>query len=50
MTILWAAGVSGGMFCAAYAAAKFGLEGWTESLTPEIAPIGVRTMLVEPGI
>ena len=31
------------------AAAKFGVEGWIESLTPEVAPFGIRTMLVEPG-
>jgi NAD(P)-dependent dehydrogenase (short-subunit alcohol dehydrogenase family) len=37
------------MFCTAYAAAKFGIEGWIESLTPEIAPFDIRTMLVEPG-
>jgi NAD(P)-dependent dehydrogenase (short-subunit alcohol dehydrogenase family) len=37
------------MFCSAYAAAKFGVEGWMESITPEIAPFGIRTMLVEPG-
>ena len=43
------AGIAGGEFCAAYAAAKFGVEGWIESLTPEIAPFGIRTMLVEPG-
>jgi NAD(P)-dependent dehydrogenase (short-subunit alcohol dehydrogenase family) len=43
------AGISGQLFCTAYAAAKFGLEGWMESLTPEIAPFGIRTMLVEPG-
>ena len=43
------AGITGGMFCTAYAAAKFGLEGWTESLAPEVAPFGIRTMLVEPG-
>jgi NAD(P)-dependent dehydrogenase (short-subunit alcohol dehydrogenase family) len=43
------AGIAGQMFCTAYAAAKFGLEGWMESLTPEIAPFGIRTMLVEPG-
>jgi NAD(P)-dependent dehydrogenase (short-subunit alcohol dehydrogenase family) len=43
------AGISGQLFCTAYAAAKFGLEGWMESLTPEIAPYGIRTMLVEPG-
>ena len=43
------AGSAGQMFCTAYAAAKFGIEGWMESLTPEIAPFGIRTMLVEPG-
>ena len=43
------AGIAGGMFCTAYAAAKFGLEGWTESLATEIAPFGIQTMLVEPG-
>ncbi len=43
------AGITGGMFCSAYSAAKFGVEGWTESLAVEIAPFGIRTMLVEPG-
>ena len=49
VTISSTAGISGQMFCTAYAAAKFGIEGWMESLTPEIAPFGIRTMLVEPG-
>ena len=49
LTISSTAGISGGMFLAAYAAAKFGVEGWMESLAPEIAPFGIRTMLVEPG-
>jgi NAD(P)-dependent dehydrogenase (short-subunit alcohol dehydrogenase family) len=49
LTISSTAGIAGGMFCTAYAAAKFGIEGWMESLAPEIAPFGVRTMLVEPG-
>jgi len=49
LTISSTAGISGGMFCTAYAAAKFGIEGWMESITPEIAPFGIRTMLVEPG-
>ncbi|MGD0561470.1 MAG: SDR family oxidoreductase [Roseiarcus sp.] len=49
LTISSTAGISGGMFCTAYAAAKFGVEGWMESLTPEVAPFGIRTMLVEPG-
>jgi NAD(P)-dependent dehydrogenase (short-subunit alcohol dehydrogenase family) len=43
------AGIVGQEFCTAYAASKFGLEGWIESLTPEVAPFGIRTMLVEPG-
>jgi NAD(P)-dependent dehydrogenase (short-subunit alcohol dehydrogenase family) len=43
------AGLVGGEFCTAYAASKFALEGWSESLTPEVAPFGIRTMLVEPG-
>jgi NAD(P)-dependent dehydrogenase (short-subunit alcohol dehydrogenase family) len=49
LTISSTAGLSGGMFLTAYAAAKFGLEGWMESLTPEVEPFGIRTMLVEPG-
>jgi NAD(P)-dependent dehydrogenase (short-subunit alcohol dehydrogenase family) len=49
VTISSTAGVSGQAFVSAYAAAKFGLEGWMESLTPEVAPFGIRTMLVEPG-
>jgi NAD(P)-dependent dehydrogenase (short-subunit alcohol dehydrogenase family) len=49
VTISSTAGIGGQMFCTAYAAAKFGIEGWMESLTPEIAPFGIRTMLVEPG-
>jgi NAD(P)-dependent dehydrogenase (short-subunit alcohol dehydrogenase family) len=43
------AGLVGQEFCTAYAASKFGVEGWIESLTPEVAPFGIRTMLVEPG-
>lgn len=43
------AGINGGEFVSAYAASKFGVEGWIESLTPEVAPFGIRTMIVEPG-
>jgi NAD(P)-dependent dehydrogenase (short-subunit alcohol dehydrogenase family) len=43
------AGIVGQEFCTAYAAAKFGVEGWIESLGPEVAPFGIQTMLVEPG-
>lgn len=49
VTVSSTAGIAGQMFCTAYAAAKFGIEGWMESLTPEIADFGIRTMLVEPG-
>jgi NAD(P)-dependent dehydrogenase (short-subunit alcohol dehydrogenase family) len=43
------AGIVGFEFNSAYAASKFGVEGWIESLTPEVAPFGIRTMVVEPG-
>ena len=49
VTISSTAGLEGGEFASAYAASKFGVEGWMESLTPEVAPFGIRTMLVEPG-
>ena len=43
------AGLVGQEFCTAYSASKFGVEGWIESLAPEVAPFGIHTMLVEPG-
>ena len=43
------AGLSGFEFCSAYAASKFGLEGWMESLAPEVAPFGIATTIVNPG-
>jgi NAD(P)-dependent dehydrogenase (short-subunit alcohol dehydrogenase family) len=43
------AGLVGFEFGAAYAASKFGLEGWMESLAPEVAPFGITTTLVNPG-
>jgi NAD(P)-dependent dehydrogenase (short-subunit alcohol dehydrogenase family) len=43
------AGIVGQAFCTAYAASKFGVEGWMESLAPEVEPFGIRAMLVEPG-
>lgn len=49
VTISSTAGITGQEFCTAYAASKFAVEGWMESLAPEVAPFGIRTMLVEPG-
>jgi NAD(P)-dependent dehydrogenase (short-subunit alcohol dehydrogenase family) len=49
VTISSTAGIAGGEFNTAYAASKFAVEGWMESLAPEVAPFGIRTMLVEPG-
>ena len=49
VTISSTAGITGIEFTSAYAAAKFALEGWMESLAPEVAPYGIRTMLVVPG-
>jgi NAD(P)-dependent dehydrogenase (short-subunit alcohol dehydrogenase family) len=49
ITISSSAGVVGGEFCTAYAAAKFGVEGWIESLQLEIGQFGINTTLVNPG-
>jgi NAD(P)-dependent dehydrogenase (short-subunit alcohol dehydrogenase family) len=50
MTISSTAGIAvAGDFLTAYAASKFGVEGFMEGLAPEVAPFGIKTMLVEPG-
>lgn len=49
ITITSAAGIIGQEFCAAYAASKFALEGWMESLQYDVAPFGIDTTIVEPG-
>ena len=43
------AGLSGFEFGTAYAASKFGLEGFMESLHAEVAPFGIATTIVNPG-
>ena len=43
------AGVIGQSWCSAYAAAKFGLEGFIESLATEVGQFGITTTIVEPG-
>ena len=34
---------------APYAAAKFGVEGFSESLSKEVGPLGIKVTIVEPG-
>lgn len=43
------AALGGFAFGTAYAASKFGLDGFLESLAPEIAPFGIATTIVNPG-
>ena len=49
VTMSSTAGIVGQEFCSAYAASKFGLEGWMESLRFEVEPFGIHTTIVEPG-
>ena len=44
------AGRIGSMGLTAYVASKFALEGFAESLSLEVGPLGIRVALVEPGI
>jgi NAD(P)-dependent dehydrogenase (short-subunit alcohol dehydrogenase family) len=50
ITISSTAGLASGVeFTSAYAASKFGLEGWMEALRVEVAPFGIHTTVVNPG-
>ncbi|MDA8446460.1 SDR family NAD(P)-dependent oxidoreductase [Paracidovorax valerianellae] len=49
ITVTSTAALIGMEFCAAYAASKFALEGWMESLRYDVAPYGIKVMAVEPG-
>jgi NAD(P)-dependent dehydrogenase (short-subunit alcohol dehydrogenase family) len=50
VTISSTAGLASGVeFTSAYAASKFGLEGWMEALRVEVAPFGIHTTVVNPG-
>jgi NAD(P)-dependent dehydrogenase (short-subunit alcohol dehydrogenase family) len=43
------AGLAGFPYNTAYAASKFAVDGWMESLAAEIAPFGIHTTVVNPG-
>jgi len=43
------AGLIGSPHGSAYAASKFAVEGWMESLAGEVEPFGIRTMIVSPA-
>ncbi len=49
VTISSLAGLVGFEYNTAYAASKFGVDGWMESLAPEVAPFGIHTTVVNPG-
>jgi NAD(P)-dependent dehydrogenase (short-subunit alcohol dehydrogenase family) len=49
ITVTSLAGLIGQEFVVAYAASKFALEGWMEALRFDVAPFGIKTMIVEPG-
>jgi NAD(P)-dependent dehydrogenase (short-subunit alcohol dehydrogenase family) len=49
MSISSGAGLVGFAFVSAYAASKFGLEGWMDSLRLEVEPFGIATTIVNPG-
>jgi NAD(P)-dependent dehydrogenase (short-subunit alcohol dehydrogenase family) len=49
VTISSSAGFAGFEYGTAYAASKFGVDGWMESLAPEIAPFGIHATVVNPG-
>jgi NAD(P)-dependent dehydrogenase (short-subunit alcohol dehydrogenase family) len=50
ITISSTAGLASAVeFTSAYAASKFGLEGWMEALRVEVAPFGIHTTIVNPG-
>jgi len=49
ITISSSAGFAGFEYGTAYAASKYGVDGWMESLAPEIEPFGIHATVVNPG-
>lgn len=49
VTISSTAGFAGYAGGTAYATSKFAVDGWMESLAPEVAPFGIHATIVNPG-
>ena len=49
VTISSLAGLAGAAYTSAYAASKFAIDGWMESLAQEIEPFGIHATVVNPG-
>ena len=49
ITISSVAGLVGSAYTSAYAASKFAVDGWMESLAPELEPFGIHATIVNPG-
>jgi NAD(P)-dependent dehydrogenase (short-subunit alcohol dehydrogenase family) len=49
ITISSVAGLVGSAYTSAYAASKFAVDGWMESLAPELEPFGIHATVVNPG-
>src|SRR3954465_8812969 len=49
ITISSVAGLVGMAYTSAYVASKFAVDGWMESLAPELEPFGIHATVVNPG-
>jgi len=49
ITISSVAGLVGSAYTSAYVASKFAVDGWMESLAPEVEPFGIHATVVNPG-
>jgi NAD(P)-dependent dehydrogenase (short-subunit alcohol dehydrogenase family) len=49
VTISSLSGLAGSAYTSAYAASKFAVDSWMESLAPEVEAFGIHTTVVNPG-
>lgn len=50
ITISSSSGLTSSAGGSIYSSSKFALEGWIEGLAQEIAPFGIRSLIIEPGM